>query len=260
MDIKIIFLDLDLTLLHTDGTLSEKNLQTLEKSRSNGIMTAFCTSRGTTRIEKYTKLFMPDFLICNAGACIYHGEKLIHSETFSLKETKILLNSIYEICGDEAEITVDTIDDFFWNRTENKTTQYMPEAKYNDCKNFTQPAMKICVATNDLQKARKISDSVSNCSAVLFSDIPWTKLSPKSSSKENAVNFLSEYLNIPLKNMAAFGDDYADIGMLKICGTGVAMQNAIPEVKEIADEITLSCDEDGVSTWIEKNLFIRHNK
>lgn len=45
---------------------------------------------------------------------------------------------------------------------------------------------------------------------------------------------------------------YADIGMLKICGIGVAMGNAIQEVKDIADAITLSNEEDGVAVYLEK--------
>ena len=54
--------------------------------------------------------------------------------------------------------------------------------------------------------------------------------------------------------MVAFGDDFNDIGMLQFCGKGIAMKNAIPEVKAIADEICLSNEEDGVAKWITENL------
>ena len=50
------------------------------------------------------------------------------------------------------------------------------------------------------------------------------------------------------------GDDFNDIGMLKLCGTGVAMKNAIPQVKEVADFETLSNNEDGVAKYIEENI------
>ena len=52
----------------------------------------------------------------------------------------------------------------------------------------------------------------------------------------------------------AVGDDFNDIGMLKLCGTGVAMKNAIPQVKEVADYETLSNNEDGVAKYIEENI------
>lgn len=256
METKIILVDLDLTLLHSDGTISSRTVETLKKCQKNEILIGFCTSRGTTRIKEISKLINPDILICNAGACLYYKDQLIHSETFTLEETHRLFNKVYDVCGPDAEITVDTLNDFFWNRTDNKSTQYMPDSKFDDCKNFPEPAMKFCVQMTDKNKAEQICKEVSNCMAVPFSDIPWFKFSPKSATKENGILFLSKYLNVPLEKMISFGDDYADIGMLKITGTGVAMGNAIQEVKEIADAQTLSCDEDGVAYYLENNLNI----
>lgn len=61
-----------------------------------------------------------------------------------------------------------------------------------------------------------------------------------------------EACHTDVSEIVAFGDDYADIGMLKLCGIGVAMGNAIQEVKDIADAITLSNEEDGVAAYLEK--------
>lgn len=255
METKIILVDLDLTLLHSDGTLSDCNIQALKKCQQQGILVGYCTSRGTTRIKELADKVNPEIWICNAGACIYYKGQLIHAETFTLEETHGLLNKVYEVCGPDAEITVDTLDDFFWNRKENKTTQYMPDSKYDDFKDFPVPAMKFCVATSDSEKATAIIKDFPNCSAVAFSDIPWYKFSPKSATKENAILFLQDYLKIPTTQMVSFGDDYADIGMLKTTGVGVAMGNAIPAVKEIATAHTCSCDEDGVAVYLEKLLF-----
>ena len=57
--------------------------------------------------------------------------------------------------------------------------------------------------------------------------------------------------NTDVSEIVAFGDDYADIGMLKLCGVGVAMGNVIQEVKDIADAITLSNGEDGVAVYFQ---------
>lgn len=254
MDIKLILVDLDLTLLKSDGTLSEHTISTLKKCQENGILVGFCTSRGTTRIKQYQDKVNPDVVICNAGGCVYYKNQLIHSETFTLDETHKLLDRVYEVLGDEAEITIDTLNDFFWNRTENKSTQYMPEAKFHDCKNFPEPVMKCCVQLSDAGKASKISSVVENCEAVPFSDIPWYKFAPKTETKENGILFIGKYLNISTDQMISFGDDFSDIGMLKTTGIGVAMGNAIPQVKEIANAHTVSCDEDGVAVYLEKNV------
>ncbi len=48
----------------------------------------------------------------------------------------------------------------------------------------------------------------------------------------------------------AFGDDYADIGMLKLCGKGIAMGNAINEVRNIADLVIGSNDENGIAEYL----------
>ena len=54
--------------------------------------------------------------------------------------------------------------------------------------------------------------------------------------------------------MTAFGDDLADIGMLKLCGKGIAMGNAIDAVKEAADEVIGTNDADGIAIYLEGGL------
>ena len=87
-----------------------------------------------------------------------------------------------------------------------------------------------------------------------FSDIPWYKLSKKGATKEKAITELCRHLNITASKIATFGDDFNDIGMLKLCGKGLAMENAITEVKESANKVCASNENDGVARWIEKNL------
>ena len=65
-----------------------------------------------------------------------------------------------------------------------------------------------------------------------------------------AIKALAEISGISPEDIVAFCDDQNDIEMLRLCGTGVAVTNAIPEVQEAADEITLSNDEDGVAEWL----------
>lgn len=55
---------------------------------------------------------------------------------------------------------------------------------------------------------------------------------------------------IGAKEITAFGDDLADIGMLQLCGTGIAMGNAVSAVKEQADLVIGSNDEDGIAEYL----------
>lgn len=62
------------------------------------------------------------------------------------------------------------------------------------------------------------------------------------------------YANFDMEEIVAFGDDYNDIEMLRACGTGVAVGNALAEVKQAADEVCLTNEEDGVALWLTEHV------
>jgi Cof subfamily protein (haloacid dehalogenase superfamily) len=81
----------------------------------------------------------------------------------------------------------------------------------------------------------------------------YLEIAPRQISKASALDQLVQSeLNIDIKEVIAFGDNYNDIEMLKAVGCGVAVGNAKEEVKKIADEITLPGKEDGVAVTLEK--------
>lgn len=250
---KILFFDLDDTLLRSDKTISDYTLETLAECKKRGILIGFSTSRGEMRNSAYVAQVNPDIVIGNAGASITYRGKHILTISFSLEQTRNMLSAAYDICGPSCEITLNTEDTLYWNRKADKSTNYSVLAIYDDFRNFALPAQKICVQTDDAEKSAKIADSVPGAVAMRFSDIPWYKFSPAKATKEDAIRFVSEFLKVPLAEMAAFGDDFSDIGMLKICGTGVAMGNAIPEVKAAADYETRTNNEDGVAHFIREH-------
>ena len=72
--------------------------------------------------------------------------------------------------------------------------------------------------------------------------------------KKNAIEILSKSQNISLSEIVAFGDGLNDLGMIQNCGIGIATENAIPEVKEIAKGICGNNNEDGVAKWIKEYI------
>ena len=103
-------------------------------------------------------------------------------------------------------------------------------------------------------KADKLARSLSDCDCIRFSDGFWYKFTKKNVTKENAIMKITEVCGFSTDSIIAFGDDYADIGMLELCGTGVAMGNAIDEVKERADIVIGSNDEEGIADFIENEI------
>lgn len=75
---------------------------------------------------------------------------------------------------------------------------------------------------------------------------------PKGLSKGNSLLEIAKYYNIDQKDIIAFGDELNDETMIEVAGTGVAMGNVVEKIKEIADYITLSNDEDGIADYLEK--------
>jgi len=76
----------------------------------------------------------------------------------------------------------------------------------------------------------------------------------KGGSKACAIAELARIWAIPRDEIAVFGDDINDLCMLYYAGTAIAMSNAVPQAKEIADYICLSNNEDGMARWLEERL------
>ena len=78
----------------------------------------------------------------------------------------------------------------------------------------------------------------------------------KASSKGTGIKAVGEYLKIPQQEIICIGDAGNDLDMIEFAGLGVAMGNAFKEVKEAADYVTLTNEEDGVAHVIEKFIGI----
>ena len=216
----------------------------------------FATSRSEKNSEKYISRIRPDILICSGGAVVKYREQYVLVSDFSVEETRGMISTVREICGDQTEITVDTIDDHFWNYT-SKPTMYgkdWGESTYSDFNRFSEKALKMCVNISDEKLAESLSQNLPECSCVRFSDGNWYKFARRTATKEFAIRFFCEKSDISLDEVIAFGDDWADIRMLQLCGMGIAVENAIPEVLEVADRVIRNNDEDGVASFLFHEL------
>ena len=250
----ILLFDLDGTLLRNDKTLSEHTLEVLSKCKECGYLIGISTSRSEQNCLGFLREMKPDILISSGGALVRVNEKIISSSSFSVIETKGFIESVRKTCGMDCEITVDTLEAHYWNYKTNPKEQDKSwgDSIYTDFKDFKCEALKICVEIPNPSLAQKLCEQFSELDSQRFSDGDWYKFTKSGITKEKAISAVCEACHVDVSEIVAFGDDYADIGMLKMCGVGVAMGNAIQEVKEIADDITLSNEEDGVAAWLEQ--------
>ena len=125
---------------------------------------------------------------------------------------------------------------------------------YTDFSDFSQKALKICVEISDPQKASCLAGRYPDWDCVRFSDGDWYKFTRKSATKEGAILDISRELGISPKEIIAFGDDLVDIGMLKLCGLGIAMGNGLEQVKQEADLVIGGNDQEGIGIFLEELL------
>ena len=251
-NISIILSDLDGTLFRNDKSISDYTKDVIRQVQAKGILFGICTARAKVNAVKFLDGISPDIMITNGGGMITYRNKKIYDCQFMVEEVRTLIKAAFEVCGKDVILSADNEAGLYSNSKDELGDKFWT---FNDFSDFREPCMKLCIETLDKEKVEKIASSVGleNVDYLPFSDIPWYKMSKKGATKEKAIEALCEYLKVSTDSIAAFGDDFNDIGMLKICGKGIAMANAIDEVKLSADEICAGNEEDGVAKWMEKN-------
>lgn len=256
MTYKVILTDLDETLFTPEKKVSAFSKQILEECKAQGILVGFATSRGINDIQGVVREVKPDVIIASGGAYVECRGEVIYESGFSAEEIRRMIVKARGLCGEETEITVDTKHTLYWNSEESIRCNYngTGSVTYTDYAEYDETAFKISVMTYDEEIAKQIAACVDGCTTMKFSDIPWYTFSKSKAMKESGVEKLAAHLQVGYEDFIAFGDDYSDIGMLKICGTGVAMENAIAPAKEAADEIAPANTEDGVAVYLKTHV------
>lgn len=255
-NIKLLLFDLDGTLLRSDKTISARTLNVLQKCREMGMLIGVSTSRGEQNTLSFIEELQPDVLITSGGALVKYRGEYIYKAEFSVEETRRMIAAARSVCGSACEITIDTIDSHYWNYTVDprKQDQSWGDSIYTDFADFDESSLKMCVEIFDEAQAVKLQALLAECDCIRFSDGFWYKFTRKAVTKEKAIMEVCSASGIKPSQIAAFGDDYADIGMLELCGMGIAMGNAIEAVKEKADLVIGSNDEDGIAAVLAASV------
>ena len=258
---KLLLFDLDGTLLRSDKTISQKTLKSLQKCRQQGMLIGVSTSRGESNALSFTEQLQPDVLIASGGALVKYKGEYIYRAEFSKEETSRMIAAARKVCGVDCGITIDTVDSFYRNyRLDPKTQDYSwGKSVYTDYTDFEESSLKMCVEIFEDSQARQLQELLNECDCLRFSDGYWYKFTKKEATKERAIMEVCAVCGIKTEEITAFGDDYADIGMLKLCGKGIAMGNAISDVKEMADLVIGGNDEDGIAEYLETVYFMGRN-
>lgn len=247
---KVLLFDLDGTLLRSDKTISPRTLAAVRAVREQGVLIGISTARSILTAGRFIDALSPDITITGSGALVlWQGEPIDRVE-FTEEETRTLIAKARELAGADCEMTVDTVDKYFENYHTWQHDPSMGATIHTDYENFHERAQKFCAFLHNEAHAALIASSVPDCHFVRFSGTNWYMFTRTGVSKAKAIEAFSRRSGIPTADMCAFGDDFSDIEMLRLCGRGVAMGNAIDPVKAIADEVIGSNDADGIAEYL----------
>lgn len=266
MNIQLIAIDLDGTLVLPDRTVSPKVKETIARAQEKGVRVVLCTGRPLPGVlpllEELNLQKDGDHVITYNGALVQQSSdgKILSHHTLEYDQ----LLEIEKLCAD-LNVHSHAVNDTGIYTT-NKDISYFSvwesylttvPLRYRDIEDI-DPSMLISkimiVEPKEILDAaiQKMPAYFGEKYTLLRSEDSFLEVLNKSASKGQALKDLAAHLNIPREAVMAIGDNRNDLDMLEFAGVSVAMGNAVSDVKEISDYVTDSNVYDGVATAIVK--------
>lgn len=260
----MIVLDLDGTLLNSEVKVSERSKSYLKKLKDMGYIVVIATGRIYESINYVINGFdYVNYVITDTGASCYDtsDNHTIFNNPIELetaKKFKRFYNDncmFIDVCDKHTIYKYSDIyeDYYFINTT--KDWNYI----FNNCKEISHISVSMKTNEQVMELYNNLKEDIPeldiNIMQDSFSDRKWIETIKKGCTKYKAIEELASYLNIDNDEIISFGDGLNDIEMLKKCGIGVALNNALPEVKESANFITsYDHNHDGVIEFLKEYL------
>lgn len=251
---QMILFDLDGTLLTSDSIVSPATANIINICKHKGYHIGFITAR--SRSKKNTCLLdkLPcDFIAFYNGAMMYAENHLIERNVLPYKQAALILQ---RLCEDFPDMKIDVHQEPWIFSSICDDICHMETGNRKACSHNNLPkcdVQRIRLKSKSLASV-PLQDYMTSESVFYHTIFGDAIICHKSANKGHATKRASEIFGIPLTRIIAFGDDANDIDMIKIVGTGVAMGNAIPDLKKAANYVTETNDNNGIVTWINKHL------
>ncbi len=267
LNVNLIALDLDDTLLNNNREISDQNVAALQKCVEKGIYVVLCSGRAEDGILPFVRRLdiagktAGKYLIALNGCSIYdmHERKQIYS---NFVDPEILLYAHREAkkMGLDTEVYKDSV--IYYSKETPWTLKdvelcNLKGALVEDYENFIKngsPKMLIPGDPEDIQVLqKKLKDDLGEKAEIFTSKPFFLEIMPPNAGKGEAIIWLAKHAGIDPKNTLCFGDSMNDENMIRRCGYSVAMCNGLDYIKKLATFTSeKSNDESGVADFIEK--------
>jgi len=249
----MIVTDLDGTLLRTDKTISDYTNAVLGRCRRAGIKVAYATGRGGSAEQVAPSGFFDGRISMN-GAIAKASDRIVYNRPIPYLAVRLLLSA----CDERGiRIVSENSDIHYSNFVVSDVWEHISNYVIVDFLRHNVDAEKIYTPSptpdDILFIKRMLPDSLY---FVLTADGNRSlgQVMHKDATKAKAAAALAHSWDIDKSDIVAFGDDYNDVDMIKECGIGVVVANAVDECKIVADFICGDCDNDGVAKWLDENI------
>ncbi|MFT8315070.1 MAG: Cof-type HAD-IIB family hydrolase [Clostridium sp.] len=270
MNYKLICIDMDGTLLDDKKEVSDENLRTLKKASEKGVKIAVCTGRLFASARYYAELIgVKAPVIASNGAYIREkdSDKVIYELSIGVDKCKklqsILSKYDFNIYYNKYDAVI-TQNGFYEGNTYAAMNKNLPDK--NKIKLITTEDIDKVIEEqgDDILKCICISDNYEGLAKardeileagyyeVVSSNSDNIEIMIEGVAKGRAVKVLADFYNIAREEVICIGDNENDLSMIEFAGLGVAMGNATDKVKNIANYITETNNNNGVAKVIEK--------
>ncbi|HSI66606.1 MAG TPA: Cof-type HAD-IIB family hydrolase [Planococcus sp. (in: firmicutes)] len=262
----LIVLDLDGTLLTDQKVISEKTKTTLIKAMDAGHQVMIATGRPYRASETYYRELALRTPIVNFNGAFVHHPK---NTGWGTHHTPIDLKVVYEVIESMHDfnfknIVAEVLDDVYLHHHDEKLMDIFkfgdPSITTGDLRNYLKVDPTSMLIHAPFEKVPSIHEHLSSVHAEVIDHrrwgAPWHVIEIVKSGLNKAVGIdrVAKSLNIAKEHIIAFGDEDNDLEMIEYAGVGVAMGNAIDPLKNIANEITLNNNEDGIAELLIDRL------
>ncbi len=270
MDKKLIFLDIDGTLSRPGQPISEETKEAIDKVRENGHLVFINTGRTHKDIPEHIQAVDFDGYVCSAGGKITYQDETIKDSFLTddeVKQIREVLDSLginYVLEGKYHNFG--TTVNFFVNPKdlEGASSELARMLAKNSGVKTPRPIkeydgepiykVNFRIDMKNPEHRDIIQDSLKDDFRIdyfinVFNDFGFLggEVTRYDINKGNAIKTLSEYFDVPMEDTIAYGDSMNDLDMIKAAGLGIAMDNSDESVKEIADAVCESVDDNGVA-------------
>lgn len=256
---KLIAMDFDDTLLNDEKAVTKKTKDILIKCKKDGYAIVGVTARTLKSAEDVISLELFDYLILNNGAYLYDVKMQKGTYIGSLNNNEVtdIINLV-----DDASSQIDLVSGTVYYIYKNKKNSSLPFIRdIDNISDIHEPIARMNIFLNDEKDVeyynRLINAKCQNVNCFIMKSLnsnTWLVVNPKGVDKSVTLENLGKEINIKLDEMIFFGDGLNDLEVMESVGYSVAMGNALDEIKEKANEVTLSNNEDGIGVCLEKIL------